>query len=259
MTSRILASTLLAAGLVVSATAAQAADKPIKAPVYKAPVYKAPPVVTYDWSGFYIGAHAGGAWGDTTSTGTAGAPFDDVVGTAVNVRPGGWMAGIQLGYNWQVDRYVFGIEGDLGYLGLKSDMLVGRGGTNSDFASVHYGWYGVLAGRAGYAFDTTLLYAKGGLALARISNEVSDLDSGVIDATDFTSVSGVRAGWAIGAGLEYALSRQWTMKAEYLYMDFGTRTSANLDGDTYEHDNTVHTAKLGLNYRFGAGPVVAKY
>lgn len=107
-------------------------------------------------------------------------------------------------------------------------------------------------------FDTALLYVKGGLALARIQNEAGAV--GV--PTDFTSSSGVRTGWTIGGGLEYALNRQWSVKGEYLYMDFGDTRSGNLDGDTFEHSNTIHTFKVGLNYRFGAGggfPVVAKY
>jgi outer membrane immunogenic protein len=115
----------------------------------------------------------------------------------------------------------------------------------------------VIAGRLGLAMDSALLYVKGGLAMARITNE-----AGLIgDPTDFTSTSGTRTGYAIGGGLEYALNRQWSLKGEYLYMDFGNTGSGNLDGDTFSHSNALHTFKIGVNYRFGApgGIVSAKY
>jgi outer membrane immunogenic protein len=259
MSSNLLRAILATALSVALPATLWAADLKVKKPVYKAP--PAPVAMYTDWSGFYVGGHLGYGWADSSSTGTgiggAGAgPFEAALGTSVGVSPGGWLAGIQFGNNWLYQQYLLGFEVDVGYLGIKGDTTAG-----SDLARVQYGWYGVLAGRLGVTYDNMLLYAKGGLAMARIANDASNLIGGVVDGADFSTTSGVRTGWALGAGLEYALSRQWSVKGEYLYMDFGSVTSGNADGDTFEHKNSVHTAKLGLNYRFGAiaGPIVAKY
>jgi outer membrane immunogenic protein len=240
---------LIAAAALISTTlAVQAADMKIKKPVYKAPPM--PVVLANDWSGFYIGGHLGYGWADSVSSGVAGVPFD-VAGTSVGAKPSGWLGGMQLGYNMTMQQFLLGLEVDLGYLGINGSNTVGTA-----FASVNYGWYSVIAGRLGLAMDTALIYLKGGFAMAKVTNE-----AGLVgDATDFTSTSGTRTGFAIGGGLEYALSRQWSVKGEYLYLDFGDVRSGNLDGDTFNHANALHTFKIGLNYRFGGDGIVrAKY
>lgn len=240
---------IAAAALIATSLTAQAADMKVKKPVYKAPP---PPVaVINDWSGFYVGGHVGYGWANTVSSGVSGLPFD-VAGASVGVKPSGWLGGLQFGYNMAMQQFLLGLEVDFGYLGISGTSTVG-----TSFASVNYGWYSVIAGRLGLAMDTALVYVKGGFAMARIGNE-----AGLVgDATDFTSTSGTRTGYAIGGGLEYALSRQWSVKGEYLYMDFGDTRSGNLDGDTFNHANSLHTFKVGLNYRFGGsgGIVSAKY
>jgi outer membrane immunogenic protein len=97
--------------------------------------------------------------------------------------------------------------------------------------------------------------------VAKVTNTAADLDgNGSIDPLDFTQSDKTRWGWTVGSGFEFAIAPQWSVKSEYMYMDFGKRTSTNLDGDTFEHRNRVHTAKVGLNYRWGgAAPVVARY
>ena len=83
-----------------------------------------------------------------------------------------------------------------------------------------------------------------------------------IDPRDLTQITGNRYGWTVGGGVEHQLAANWSWKIEYLYMDFSTPSSTNLDLDTYNHRNTLHTAKIGINYRFGdfgKGPVVAGY
>jgi len=241
---------------------ALAADLPAR-PVYKgaAPVAVA---AAYNWTGLYLGANCGGAWGLTTSsnTGPGFDGFDNGVATSYDNRPGGWTCGGQIGYNIQSGSIVFGVEGEFGKLWLDR-RLEGIGTAGEDLVAVRYDWYATATGRLGIAWDRALLYVKGGAAWARIRNTASDLISfppAVIDLGDFSEETHTRFGWALGGGLEYGLTPNWSLKGEYLYMDFGTYTTGlNLDGDTFQHRNQLHTAKIGINYRFGASPVVARY
>jgi len=219
----------------------------------KAPVAVSP--AAYNWSGAYIGGHCGGAWGNTKVTGDVGA-FDEDDLELYKLRPSGFVCGGQFGYNVQNGGWLWGIESDIGYLGLKKSIT--QIASPDNFVEVKYGAYGTATARLGLVFDRTLLYAKGGAAFARIRNIASDLDGGAIDDTDFTVLNKTHVGWAAGAGIEYGLSPNWSVKFEYLYMDFGKDTTTNQDGDFFTHRNAVHTAKVGLNWHFG-GPIVARY
>jgi outer membrane immunogenic protein len=226
-------------------------------PSWFGPVASAPaPLPVYNWTGFYIGAHGGGALADSSSIGSDDA-FDQGP-TRLNLAPRGFLGGAQAGYNVQAGWAVFGIEAEVGYLGdLRKEVV-----TSDDFMSVRYGWYSTLTGRLGVALGNTLVYAKAGGAWARIENVAGDLDGAALlpDATDFTNVSKTHSGLALGGGIEHAFAPNWSLKAEYLYLNFDDVISTNLDGETYRHRNDVHTAKLGINYRFGAAaPVVARY
>lgn len=208
----------------------------------------AQPMPVFNWTGLYVGGHVGGAWGRTITRGDGVDAFDDNT-LDFPLNPSGFVGGLQLGYNWQSGNWVYGIEGDLGYLGLKKSAI---DVPNDNFAEVQYGWYGTLTGRIGITFSPTLLYLKGGLAFANIRNTAYDIDGGgVIDPSDFSEVTGTKLGWALGGGLEWAFAPQWSAKIEYLYLDFGSRTSTNLDGDLFTHRNQVQTVKIGLNHRFG--------
>ena len=200
----------------------------------------------FSWTGFYIGGHLGYGWGSSSTSNLPGiGNGDGFDGNADGfaVQPYGWLAGVSVGYNWQYDHFIFGLEADLGYLGA-DDTQENAGG----FAIVEYGGYGTLTGRIGYADDRWLFYAKGGLALANIENTAGAFTGGDIDPSDFTSVDETRAGWTLGVGVEYAFQRDLSMKIEYLYMDFGADRSSNFDGDRFEHENDIHTIKVGLNY-----------
>jgi outer membrane immunogenic protein len=211
-------------------------------------------VVASSWTGFYVGVHGGGAWGHSRSTNVPPSDgFDEgAVPTSVSVNPTGWLAGVQAGYNYQVNNWLFGLEGEFGYLGLKRRVEIIPDPDN--FAEVKYSWYGTFTARLGLAMDRWLAYVKGGLAVARITNEAGDLVDGsnVVDLTDVTSKTRTRAGWAAGGGIEHAIAAGWSIKAEYLYMDFGKDQSTNASGDVFEHYNRVHTAKVGINRRFGS-------
>lgn len=194
------------------------------------PAYKAPPpavVAAYNWSGFYIGAHLGYAWSSEEAT-------DPVAGLRGATDPDGFLGGVQVGYNWQVDRWVLGIEGDWSWTGADgSTPLVGT------FSSDH-NWYATVTGRVGYAWDAWLWYVKGGAAWADTEYRYNV----------FGTASDTRVGWTIGTGFEWALAPQWSAKLEYNYLDFGTDRFA-FTGGPVDVDTQVHLIKAGLNYRFG--------
>jgi len=231
--------------LVVLASPALAADM----------ISKAPPT-GYNWTGLYLGGHCGGAWGSTRTTGDRGA-FDENALETYNLRSSGLVCGGQLGFNMQMGSWLWGIEADLGYLGLKKSIT--QTAFPDNFVAAKYGAYGVAAARVGVVLDRALIYAKGGVAFAKIRNTAADLDGGVIDTSDFTELDKTHIGWAAGTGIEYGLSPSWSVKLEYLYMDFGKDSSTNLDRDQFTHRNSVQTVKAGFNWRFGGGPAVALY
>lgn len=193
----------------------------------------------FSWTGFYLGGNLGYSWGNSSTYNQPSSAGFNGAANGFDFTPSGWLGGVTAGYNWHTDAFVFGLEGDLGYISAEDGDDNGTA-----FAYAEYGWYGSLTARAGYAQDRFLFYAKGGLALADIENT-----AGVIgDASDFTEAHEIRAGWALGGGAEYAFNPNMSMKIEYLYMDFGKDTSSNFDGDIYEHENDIHTVKVGVSY-----------
>lgn len=201
----------------------------------------------FSWTGFYFGGQLGYGGGSSTSkndpSAGTGHAFDGNY-NQLSLTPNGFLGAGQLGYNWQSDSFVFGLEGDLGYLGASDDKYEVGG-----FAKAEYGWYSTAAARIGFSELRWLFYAKGGLALASIKNEAGAMLNGVAVAGDRTSLDDLRVGWALGAGTEFAFQRNWSMKVEYLFMDFGEEKSGNADGDVFLHDNSVSTIKVGINYR----------
>jgi outer membrane immunogenic protein len=208
-------------------------------------------VPSFSWTGLYLGGHLGYSSGDSYSRDNpnagAGAAFDNNY-EKMTIEPDGWLGGGQIGYNWQYSTLLFGFEADAGYLGAEADTVNALG-----FVKSEYSWYGTTTGRLGFVDGRWLFYGKGGLAFADIRNEASAMSGGAIDSSDYTSIDEVRAGWAAGGGIEYAFQRDWSMKVEYLYMDFGDDRSTNIDGDSYIHDNSIHTVKVGLNYKLQTG------
>jgi outer membrane immunogenic protein len=224
------------------------------------------PSDAFVWTGFYIGAHAGYGFGDSSSV-DGGTQMNNpqsqpphgafsCAGPAIaycdvpfEIEPEGWLAGGQIGYNHQFGSLVLGIEGELAWLNANEEAILDRPLGDQDILSVEYSWYGTLALRAGLAMDRVLIYAKGGLAFAQIETFASDIDLGFLYAGSTTRDSGVETGWALGGGIEYAITDSVSLKAEYLYMDFGSSESRSSDGDVYEHEHSLHTAKVGLNIR----------
>jgi outer membrane immunogenic protein len=238
--------------LIAFAGTAVAADLPRRIPAHEVIP------VGFSWTGFYVGGHTGVAVGKTTTSNVAPyGGFDAGVPLSYELNPVNVFGGGQIGYNWQYGVYVFGVEGDVGYLGVRSNAYTGT----DDYVAVKYGWYGTVTGRLGLAYDRLLTYVKGGAAIASVTNSAGHVNApGVLDPTDYSSVKKTRLGWTVGSGFELAFAPNWSFKSEYLYMNFGKQTSTNIDGDSFQHKNQVHTWKVGLNYRWGGNaPIVARY
>lgn len=204
-------------GAALLATTAMAADLPRKtAPV--APAFTAVPIFT--WTGFYVGAHAGYAFGTTRSTGAGG--FND---------PDGFIGGGQIGYNYQIDRFVVGLEADISGTDIKSR---GPGvGFGASKATVDY--LGTVRLRAGYAIDRFLPYLTGGLAYGGSNVRIPGVGS-----KDSTTV-----GWTLGGGVEYAFTNNWTARIEGLYVDLPRETVG-----TAKVGHEFGVVRAGVNYKF---------
>jgi outer membrane immunogenic protein len=216
----------------LAATSALAAD--LTLPQTPEPSYSAPEMMSQpnDWTGFYVGVLGGYGFGNTDTTG----------GSTSSIQTNGVLGGVTVGGNYQIDSFVLGIEGDVGWSGQSGSATCAAGTCSAD-----YDWIGSVRGRAGYAIDPVLLYATGGVAVARVNTSVSPVAPGTTG-----SYSDTFTGWTIGAGAEAALTEQLSAKIEYSYSDFGDQTApANtLAAGATTVSPTSHAIKVGLNYRF---------
>jgi outer membrane immunogenic protein len=263
---------------VVFAIPAFAADMPVKAPVYQPP-----PMPAWTWTGWYIGATAGGTWSNDpvtsrfTCPATVGCayaiPSDLAAGSAFgtgSLGRSGFTGGAEIGYNWQIGGLVLGGETDFeSFSAGRSQTVTGKFPaavtSPTEVTSVKTNWLYTLRARAGWAiFPNALLYATGGLALtqARISNAFNDnfvSIGGAANTVGASSASSTWSGYVVGGGLEWALAQNWTVKGEYLYVNFGGRsTNAVVAGFPGLAPNALATtgtlsaniARAGLNYKF---------
>jgi outer membrane immunogenic protein len=233
---------LACAALVATMAGASAADLGAR------PIYKAPPApVVYNWTGFYVGGNAGYGWG-SNAVALSGDPFSLFVSglnagtfpSSIGSKPRGFVGGGQLGWNYQTGSYVFGLEGDIDFTDLKSSGSVvtaapvapGVGIPRTLSGSQKLDWLATFRARAGItATDRLLLYVTGGGAAGHgsVSASLTTNDfagapgSGCVAGTcETASFTDTRFGWAAGAGLEYAMWGNWSIKAEYLHYDLGS-------------------------------------
>jgi outer membrane immunogenic protein len=250
---------MVGASLLCLGLPAAAAD--LQPRVYtKAPAYAAS---VYDWSGFYVGAHVGYAWGDerdNLST-TLGAPAD-----RFNVQ--GAVGGVHAGYNWQSSQFVLGIEGDVDGSGVKGSKAFDVSVLIPFVSLIEYrgalslksDWQASLRARAGYAANNWLLYVTGGVAFADaqsdlgVARNLNNCEGICVFLPGVASSgSGTMTGWTAGIGTEYAFSKNWIGRAEVRYSDFGSKTFALSDGvrvlpTQVKFDQT--SATLGISYKF---------
>ncbi|MGX7743857.1 outer membrane protein [Rhodopseudomonas parapalustris] len=230
----------------LGAAPALAADLAAR-PYTKAPAYAPAPI--YNWTGFYIGGHIGGAFSGDNSIGTGVTAGND----------GKFLGGVQAGYDWQfAPNWVLGVEGQYSWLSGTNSSVQWNDTYNNIAGTYTYAdnqrGLASVTGRLGYTWGPALLYVKGGWAYADYSSSyVFTSNTGV---TTGIAIDSKTDGYTVGGGLEYLFAPNWSGKIEYQYYDFGNVTLA--PGYTVKNDE--HVVKAGLNYRFNwGGPVVAKY
>ena len=216
------------------------------------------------WAGSYAGLYAGYGWGTADST----APFDpgpgffyNFGGSNYSFSADGFMGGAMAGRNWQFQSIVAGIEGEIGYLGLKGSRIDPNGiatGFPDTTTSVKSDWYGAFTGRIGIPAGEALVYAKAGAALLRAKATTVDpcIAPPAGCGTETLSMSGRKTllGWTLGAGVEWRVAPRWTMKADLAWFDFGHVDTSGVSsgGATYFQsvDVTARAARIGLSYRY---------
>lgn len=234
--------------ILMTSASAYAAD----AIVYNEP---APVVVvdTFSWTGGYVGVnagYAGGKLGTDFNSEFSGQTFES---DSIKQNLNGFIGGIQAGYNWQHDQLVFGLETDIQGTSMKKTSDTGpywlTDANNYAHIEKKITWLGTTRARVGYLPTERLLaYVTAGVAYGGVKTNITEY-SGVD-----SSASKTKFGYAVGAGLEYALNANWTIKGEYLYADLG-----NTKQQVYENSGTTEFAKskfhanivrVGLNYKF---------
>ncbi|WP_245470050.1 outer membrane beta-barrel protein [Mesorhizobium sp. M2C.T.Ca.TU.002.02.1.1] len=240
----------------LSATAASAAD--MTAPVAGS---------AYDWSGFYAGAHIGVANGHIKATDiqqpdggfftdiiTPGGPGSDFGFSDTNIA-----GGAHIGYQSQWNQIVFGGEATWTATGIDK-TITSPYFPDSDTETAKLKHYATVVGRVGYAFDRFMVYAKGGYAGGEVSFNAHDCcyaNRGVS-----YDQSGWQNGYAVGAGIDYALTDKLILGIDYTHIDLGSKTGTgpNVYDDNGEHGNNPETFKIKaradavmarLSYKFG--------
>jgi outer membrane immunogenic protein len=225
----------------ISSAPALAADMTVKAPLSPAP---------YSWTGFYVGGSLGAAVAMGKVTDLSGSLYDPgSIGNDVSL---GAIVGANIGYNFQSGNLVYGVEADISYNTARADVGIYNVTPDDHLRSTSNALSTVRA-RVGYSFDKALLFVTGGLALSNLNVSAT----GNFGPTDFgtAGVSGWQTGWIVGAGLEYAITRNWTVRVEGDYVDFGSRTawttsSATLTPMGFQFHDQELIARTGVNYKF---------
>ncbi len=247
------------------------APAPSDLPIFKGPIAPAPPA--WFWTGFYGGVHAGAVAGT--------ANFTDPFGSSIfgdNVTTPGFMAGGQIGYNWQVPNspWVFGLEADLSWLDSDgtNTCLAYSGLFVSANCRAQPNMMGDLTARVGWAygqFNHSLLYVKGGAAYVHNQIDIATNNTPTFGLAPLTtSASFTKVGWMVGAGVEHAITPAWSVRIEYDYVGLGGESVATPEGlvqptpgvnlynftpaGTTRVTQNFQEANLGLNYKFGMDP-----
>lgn len=248
------------------------------------PAFSAPQV--WDWSGFYVGV-TGGAGRSKSSQSTtlpcteaAGGPGNYICSdvslgdapvisaalTGSSSSKAGFIGGGEAGYNWQAGPAVFGLEIDLqNFRGVSTSATVlGTGAAQIPLdapiyltSSAEAQWLFTARGRLGYAFDRLLMYGTGGLAVTRLTTDFTYNEPGS-PAQGSGTQSNTKIGSVIGAGVEYKLTGNWSVKAEYLHVKFGAITATGVitaaggyaNAISTSADLTANIARAGVNYKF---------
>ncbi|HXW40048.1 MAG TPA: outer membrane beta-barrel protein [Xanthobacteraceae bacterium] len=262
----------------LAAGPALAADMALKAP---------PAPAVYNWQGFYGGGNIGYGWDPATATfnptafanavlGPLGGPYV-VTGSSgpvnLSVNPQGVLGGGQVGYNWQSGATVYGIEADFDGANINGSTSAPffvngtEGGDIADFAgnvglAQKVDYFGTVRGRLGWANDNLLLYGTGGFAYGHVTTSLNTFGitapPGEFSAAQLAalqvsaSTSSLRPGFAVGGGIEWALARNWSIRAEYLFVDLASATGTlTIPGGSASLSYVpIQVVRFGFNYLF---------
>ncbi len=243
---------------------ANAADMPTKAPV----AVFAP----YNWTGWYVGGNIGYGWGrgatDVNPLPSA-ATFVNLLPQTLDASPKGILGGAQFGYNWQSGSMVLGVEFDFQGADINGTVvqspIIQNNGTpfpgagNNITISQKLDWFGTARLRAGTTFvdPRLLVFVTGGLAYGHVSGSAVTSFPPVGTTIYAADTGHTKAGWVIGGGAEWALANNWSVKAEYLHVDLGSKSvTANPQflfppfQVNYVSHTAVDIARVGLNFKF---------
>ncbi len=256
-----------AGAMAFAGSVALAADLPISPPP--------PPAPVFTWTGIYLGGQIGFAWGNGGVGTFAAAGPSDVFTASFDGSAQGVIGGAHVGYNYQINQWVLGLEGSVDgtslektVTGIGSDFF---GNTDALSFSTRSGIQGSIRARAGFAWDRLLIYATGGVAFAGFDSGITDvggfITNGFQDAT--ANFSNTRVGWTAGGGIEYAMTNSWSVRVEYRYSGFGNIMNAPFAGlvapgviATSRRQLNENQLQGGLSYKFDTNApalVAARY
>jgi outer membrane immunogenic protein len=244
----------------LTGSAAFAADLPYRAPP---PVYLPPPPI-FTWTGIYIGGQIGYAW--TSGNNQFDGFVDDTfVDSSFGGTPSGVIGGGHVGFNYQINQWVLGLEGSVDGTSLSNTAVLAFPDGSTLTAHSTADIQGSIRGRLGIAWDRVLIFATGGVAFGGFNTNIS-LAAQPIFAS--ASRSDTRVGWTVGGGIEYAVTNNWSIQAEYRFTDFGTIRNGDLAGLPADEFLNGHRrlqqnqVQVGFSYKFDTyapPPVVSKY
>ncbi len=251
-----------------------------------------PPVPVFSWTGLYLGGQVGYAWSSGNLIYAGYDPFSvTAFGTNVNGAPQGIIGGAHVGYNYQFNQFVVGLEGTVDGTSLSNSVTTNFSNAfagSTVAADTSSDVQGSIRARIGYAWERALLYATGGVAFGsfsttynltgNISGIIGESSPGAADGQPFYGMnkfSNTRTGWTVGGGIDYAVTDNWSVFAEYRYTNFGTvsapglaaagfTTVGGLTGAYLNANRSLNQSQVqvGFTYKFGTyapPPVVAKY
>ena len=242
----------------------------------------APIAPGFSWTGFYIGANLGGSWANVPESFNVPPVFGATFNLTNKATSTSIIGGGQVGYNYQINFLVLGVEADFDDRRNKNDFscfvtsaVSATGCTNvpPSLLTLHdeQNWLGTVRGRLGVAFDHLLLYGTGGLAYGNVKHSLIENQVGFPGAILTVSDNATRTGWAAGVGAEWAINDNWSLGVEYLHVDLGSTTlntpspPVMLGGVTFFPSNATFTdrsdiVRARIDYRFNwGGPIATNY
>lgn len=259
---RLLSIAVIAASMGTCSQIAVAADMPVKAPPVPAPVFS--------WTGCYIGANAG--WiGNNSSLSSSpsgqfllqGSPAINALNTtSYDLNDSGFIGGVVYGCQSQYGQFVFGFDSDFDWTSINESITTFYPPAppwlaHTDTVTQRLQWLSTTRARIGWTQDRWMIFAAGGLASGRVSSSFSAQST---DGIFYGTQSKTRFGWTVGGGVEYALSQNWFVRGEYMYVDLGrfdyTDYITATSPFTFQTEvkTREHVVRAALTYRFTTAP-----